>query len=253
MDETMIRVAIADDDAGMRLVMRKLIERQEGYELAGEYDSGQALLDAFDTIDPDLCVLDVEMPGMTGIECAREIQDTNPMTVLIFATAHDQYMGDAFSLYAFDYLLKPFKVDRVKQTLAKARERILAVRQASSIVLPAEPPRPPHVSRIMLRSEEGLTFLSSDDIVLVQREERTTVVYARGGSRYVTTDTLSDMEEKLSSDKFFRCHKSYIINLDCIGSITPYGRWTWIIKLKGIEQDALITHEKFEELKKLFR
>ncbi len=249
MGEDMIRVAIADDDAGMRLVMRKIIESQEGYSLVGEFCDGRALLEAFDDIRPEVCVLDVEMPGLTGIECARQIQDTDPMTVLIFATAHEEYMGDAFSVYAFDYLLKPFKVDRVRQTLERVRQRLRRREVASAITPPVPRARP---GRIMLKHREGVSFLSASDILLIQREQRTTVIYTGDGGRYVTSDTLSELEERLDPATFFRCHKSYIVNLNHIDSITPYGRWTYIIQLKGIEQDALITHEKFEELESMF-
>ena len=251
MGENMTRIAIADDDAGMRLVMRKIIERQEGYELVGDFDSGSALLEAFDSIRPEVCVLDVEMPGLTGIECARQIQDTNPMTVLIFATAHEEYMGDAFSVYAFDYLLKPFKVERVQKTLGRVRERLCQGRSPGGAGVAAHAPRV-KPGRIMLKHREGVSFLSADDILLVQREQRATVIYTRDGGRYVTGDTLSDMEARLDPEVFFRCHKSYIVNLNHIDNITPYGRWTYIIQLKGIEQDALITHEKFEELENMF-
>lgn len=78
------------------------------------------------------------------------------------------------------------------------------------------------------------------------------MIYTGDGGRYVTSDTLSELEERLDPATFFRCHKSYIVNLNHIDSITPYGRWTYIIQLKGIEQDALITHEKFEELESMF-
>lgn len=251
MGEDLIRIAIADDDDGMRLIMRKIIEKQEGYELVGEFNSGSALIDAFDEISPEVCVLDVEMPGMTGIECARIIQDTNPMAVLIFATAHEEYMGDAFSVYAFDYLLKPFKVERARQTLERVFARLRGGKPdpAARIEPPQAKVKP---GRIMLRHKEGVSFLNADDILLVQREQRSTVIYTRDGGRYVTGDTLGDIEERLDPAIFFRCHKSYIVNLNHIANITPYGRWTYIIQLKGIEQDALITHEKFEELENMF-
>ena len=88
-----IRILIADDDAGMRLVMRRLVQRAEGYELAGEAADGDELLALYERENPDVVLIDVEMPGKTGVECAKIIQDRNPRTVLVFATAHEQYMG----------------------------------------------------------------------------------------------------------------------------------------------------------------
>ena len=122
-----IKVVLADDDAGMRLVVRHMLERVEGFTLVGEAADGDALLELVEKHHPQICFLDVEMPGKSGVECARIIQDMDPTMVLIFATAHDQYMGDAFEVYAFDYLIKPFKVERVMQTLERARDRLLRV------------------------------------------------------------------------------------------------------------------------------
>lgn len=249
MGKDIIRAAIADDDAGMRTVMRKLIGRQAGYTLAGEYSSSEALLRDFENACPDVCILDVEMPGLSGIECARQIQDISPMTILIFATAHEQYMGDAFSLYAYDYLLKPFKVERVEKTLTRVRESLNASHRVSDTPLIPDAPRS---GRIMLKHREGVSIISADDILLIRREQRATVIIARGGARYVTGDTLSELESRLNPDTFFRCHKSYIVNLNHIANITPYGRWTYIIQLNGTDQDALITRVKFEELEKMF-
>ena len=117
--ETPIRVVIADDNADMRRIERMMISRAEGFEIVGEAEDGVQLLTLVEQKKPQLVFLDVEMPGKTGVECARVIQDMNPAIVLIFATAHDEYMGDAFEVYAFDYLLKPFKKERVMQTLER--------------------------------------------------------------------------------------------------------------------------------------
>ena len=106
---------------------------------------------------------------------------------------------------------------------------------------------------MMLRHRDGVSFVDLQSILLVQREERATVLYTADGERYVTGDSLAEMEERLPKDAFFRCHKSYIINLNHIKDITPYGRWTYVVRLEGTQHDALITHEKYEEMEQMFR
>lgn len=248
MDE--IRVVIADDNEAMRRIERKMIEKVEGFTLVGEAKDGLECIALVEQLRPHIVFLDVEMPGKTGVEAARIIQDMDPTIILIFATAHDEYMGDAFEVYAFDYLVKPFKVERVLQTLERARDRLYPERDEAPLPHRAAPVKA--AGRMMLRHRDGVTFLSMQDIVLVQREDRQTVIYAKDGGRYVTGDSLADTEAKLDPAVFFRCHKSYIINLNHISNITPYGRWTYVVRLTGITQDALITHEKYEELEQMF-
>ena len=247
-----IRVLIADDNEAMRLIERKMIEKVEGFTLVGEAKDGLECIQLVEQLHPQIVFLDVEMPGKTGVEAARVIQDMDPSIILIFATAHDEYMGDAFEVYAFDYLVKPFKVERVLKTLERARDRLHPDRDEAP--LPHRAARKPAqtAGRMMLHHREGVTFINMLDIVLVQREDRATVIYTKEGGRYVTSDSLSETEARLDPAVFFRCHKSYIINLNHISNITPYGRWTYIVRLSGITQDALITHEKYEELEKLF-
>lgn len=246
-----LRVLIADDDEGMRSVMRKIVSRVEGFVLAGQAADGETALALTEKLKPNVVFLDVEMPGMSGVECARAIEDMDPSIIIIFATAHENYRGDAFEVYAFDYLMKPFKVERVIQTLERARDRLM-LRGMRPLETPVSRPRVAD-GRLMLRHRDGVTFLDLKDILLVQREDRATVLYTLNDGRYVTSDSLSEMEERLHSDAFFRCHKSYIINLNHIRDITPYGRWTYVVRLEGTRQDALITHEKYAELERMFR
>lgn len=250
-----IRVVIADDEEGMRMIMRKLIEKAEGFKLCAEADNGQKLLELVEQFKPQVCFLDVEMPGMTGLECAKAIQDTDPRTILIFATAHDDYMAQAFEVYAFDYLIKPFKVERVLKTLERIRQVIHGrCSEADPLEkqLKSMPARVASSGRMMLHHRDGVNFINQSDILLVQRENRSTVLYATNGRRFETSEALGDVEERLDPTIFFRCHKSYIINLNVIDSITPYGRWTYVVHLIGTDQDALITHEKYEELENMF-
>lgn len=250
-EQEMISVLIADDDPGMRLILNKKIQATEGFFVAGEAMTGDEAMAMFDRINPQVVFLDVDMPGKTGIECARLIQDQNPACVLIFATGHEEYMGEAFEVYAFDYLVKPFRLDRLEQTLNRIKDRLWRVPEAP---LPApKPAEARHAQgRLMLRHRDGVTFIDVEDILLVQREERSTVIYTEHDGRYVLPETLSETEARLDPDIFFRCHKSYIINLKRIKDITPYGRWTYVVRLEGTDHDALITHEKYEELERRF-
>lgn len=246
----MIRIAIADDDAGMRLVFSKLIERAEGFEKVGEAENGLKMVELFQKEKPQVVVLDVEMPEMDGIACARSIQDMCPTTVIIFATAHEGYRADAFELYAFDYLVKPFKVERALQTLARVKERIEQAEAAQRSQNDTAATQPHQ--RLMLKHKDGVSFVDLADILLVQREDRMTVIYALDDKRYVVSDALGEFEKRLPQDMFIRTHKSYIVNLRHVDSILPYGRWTYIIKMRGTRQDALITHDKLDELQSHF-
>ncbi len=247
-----IDIIIADDDPGMRLVMRRLVERAEGYRLAGEAADGEQLIALYDEHHPQVVLMDVEMPGRTGIECARAIQDRDPRTVIVFVTAHEEYMKSAFEVYAFDYLVKPFRVERALETLARIRDRLggSVVEPPVAPVAPAAPVGVP--GRIMLKHREGMSFLDLADIAMVMRENRATVVLMKDGARYTVSDGMAELDERLPDDRFFRTHKSYIVNLNLIESIQPYGRWTYVVKLKGLKDDALITHERFEALQKMF-
>ena len=244
-----LKIITADDDPGMRLIMAKLVARAEGYVHAGEAEDGAKLVALYDEVQPDVVLMDVEMPGMTGIECARYIQDKNPRTAIVFATAHEEYMKSAFEVYAFDYLVKPFKAERALNTLSLIRERLTG----GADMQPAPAPKiRPAAKKLMLKHRDGVSFLDLEDILLIQREERATVIYTVSGAKYVTADSLSELDGRLPDDMFFRTHKSYIVNLAHIESISPYGRWTYVIKLAGTRLDALITHERYAELQQMY-
>lgn len=246
-----IRTLIADDDPGMRLVMRKFIERAGGFDLIGEAVNGEELVRLHADARPDVVILDVEMPVMTGVEAAKIMQDVNPKTILVFATAHEDYRKDAFEVYAFDYLIKPFKMERVMTTLEMIKTRFFQT--PGKIIEREKQEKTSDGKKLMLKHKEGIAFADVDDILLVQREDRATVIELAAGKRLVTSEGLSDIERRLPANKFFRSHKSYIIGLDHIEAVTPYGRWTYIVQLRGTEHDALITAERLEELEKLYQ
>ena len=132
-------------------------------------------------------------------------------------------------------------------------ERMEALAQGKEAPpLPAE--KQPVVGRtekLLLRHKDGMSLVNAKDIILIQRENRATVIYTPE-EKHVTSETLSELEQRLPLGKFFRCHKSYIVNLERITRIYPYGRWTYIVKLKDTELDALMTQERYTMLQTLF-
>lgn len=244
-----INVLIADDEAGMRLILKKVIEKDNDFLIAGEAEDGEAALRLFIELRPEVVFLDVEMPLLNGVECAKKITDIDPKVIIIFVTAHEEYMPEAFEVYAFDYLVKPFKVSRLSQTLDRIKNAGEIRTPAFDNIVTSLPGIP---NKLMIKNKESISFVDADEIILIQREDRSTVIYTQH-DRFVTSEALGELEERLGNNLFFRCHKSYIINLGAISKIVPYGRWTYTVKLKGTEKDALLTRERYEELEKRFR
>ncbi|MGF7056374.1 LytR/AlgR family response regulator transcription factor [Brassicibacter mesophilus] len=243
-----IKVLIADDDIGMRMVLRKIVEKVEGFEVAAEAEDGNSVLCFLEKIDPQVIFLDIEMPGLDGIECAKMVSDIDPKKMIIFATAHPEFMPEAFEVYAFDYITKPFKIDRVIKTLSRIKDTCSSnyADNVKDVIFQQSP-----LDKLIIKNKDGVNFIDMEDIVMVQREGRSTVIYTND-DKHMTSETLGDIESKLEKTLFYRCHKSYIINMSKISKISPYGRWTYIVNFKDCDKDALITHKKYEELEKIF-
>jgi len=234
-----LRVLIIDDDAGMRSVLRKIINSMDEVECIGEAADGVQGVRLCLELKPDIVFIDVEMPVMTGTEAAAKIIEELPDTRLVFCTAHSKYMPDAFELYATDYLIKPFKTDRVRQTIKRIYRGNVKKR-----ISPAK--------TIMLKNREGMTFLPVNDILLVYRENRVTHIVTTEAT-FTTSENLGDIWKSLEGGEFFRCHRAFIIKISAIAKIQPYGRWTYNVTLRGTQITALITNEKLEELQELLR
>lgn len=230
----MLKVIVVDDEKNMRFILKKALSKFPQVEVIGEAANGKDALDLVETLKPDGVFMDVEMPNMDGIEAAKLMLDIKPKIMLIFITAHQQYMPQAFELYAFDYMVKPFKLERLKQTL---KRMILTL-------------SPNQADTLLIKNREQTAILNQNEIILIQRENRNTVIVTSSG-KYTTTQTLAELEQKLNNDIFIRSHKSYIINKNKIKQLLPYGRWTYIVKFKDIKEDALITAQKSKELERI--
>ena len=243
-----IKVMLIEDEAGLRLLLRRIIEKHREFEVVAECEELTEAVLAFNRQRPEVVFLDIGIKGQNGIECARILTDLNPKVKIIFATAYTEYMSEAFELYAFDYLVKPFDLERVKRTLNRIVEQMLPREYEPEEKIVRSEYRQ---DKLLVKGKESMSFIHIPDIVLIQRENNATVIYTEKDS-YVTSVSMAELEKKLDPEQFLRSHKSYIINLSRIRKVEPYGRWTYIVHFQGRKEDALLTAEKFEEIKKRF-
>lgn len=245
----MIKVMIIEDEPQIRRLLSKIIEKQDGFEVVAEAGDFASAVTEFTKYRPDVIFVDIDLNGESGLECVKVLLELNPKLKVVFATAHSEYMANAFEIYAFDYLVKPFNIERVNKTLSKIREN--CSEEEAKVVL-SEERLEQHKEKLLIKGKEQISFVDKSDIVMIERVDSATHIVTKEET-YRTSISLGEIEEKLSPKDFMRCHKSYIINLSMISKVEPYGRWTYIVKFKGIEETALITAQNYEELKKMFQ
>ncbi len=243
----MIKVCIIEDEPGIRKLIRRIVEKQDGFQVVSESgDFSSAVLD-FTKFRPDVAFVDIDLNGESGLECAKVLTELNPKLKIIFATAHSEYMANAFEIYAFDYLAKPFDVERVVKTLSRIKGESGFTSGNDEMV--AQPEQ--YSDKLMIKGKDQVSFVDKKDIIFIERSENATSIVTKE-EIYKTSVSLGGIEEKLNPAEFMRCHKSYIINISMISKIEPYGRWTYVVKLKGTAETALMTAQNYEEIKKIF-
>ena len=253
----MIKVMIVEDEPEIRKILGKMIEKQDGFTVVAACGDFAGGITAFMKYRPEVVFMDIDVAGESGLDCAKTITELEPKTKIIFATAHSEYMANAFEIYAFDYLVKPFNLERVAKTLTRIkgiqtafhgnRESAASEESDDKVVVSAEQ----HKDKLMIKGKEQMTFLDKKDIIMVERLDGETIITTVDGE-FHTSASLGSIEEKLDPAEFMRCHKSYIIKLSMISQIEVYGRWTYTVKLKGTSSTALMTSQKYEEVKQLY-
>ena len=243
----MIKVCIIEDEPEIRKLLRKIVEKQEGFQVVSESESFVSAVSEFTKFRPDVAFVDIDLNGDSGLECAKVLTELNPKLKVIFATAHSEYMANAFEIYAFDYLVKPFDVERVVKTLSRIKGDVESEDGNVEIITQSDN----YSGKLMIKGKEQVAFVDKKDIIFIERSENATNIITKD-EVYKTSVSLSGIEEKLNPSEFMRCHKSYIINISMISKIEPYGRWTYVVKLKGTSETALMTSQNYEEIKKIF-
>lgn len=240
----MIKVMVVEDEEHIRSILKKMIEKNDGFKVVSLCEDFASAISDFIKLRPDVVFMDIDLKGESGLECAKAICEVEPKVKIVFATAHSEYMANAFEIYAFDYLVKPFDMERIGKTL----DRIM---NFSDIGRHEDTSENTGDEKLLIKGKEEINILDINDIIMIERTDSTTRIVTKD-EVYLTAQSLSSLEEKLNADKFMRCHKSYIIRIDAIKKLEVYGRWTYVVKFKGTDETALMTSAKYDEIKQRF-
>ena len=212
----MIKVILIEDEPEIRKILRKIIEKQDGFEVVAECGSFAEALTDSSRFKPDVAFVDIDLGGESGLDCAKLLTELNPKIQIVFATAHSEYMANAFEIYAFDYLVKPFNMERVVRTLKKLKESLPQAESEDSSDTVVQSER--FKDKLMIKSKDQVFFVDTKEIIMLERIDGVTRIVTKD-EVFQSSASLSDLEAKLNPTEFFRCHKSYIINLACISRI----------------------------------
>lgn len=229
-----IRTLVADDEPIARARVLSLLQSESDIELVGECATGDETKAAIEQGNLDLLFLDIQMPGVTGIELARSLQ-ANGMPAVVFVTAHNQYAVEAFEVHALDYLLKPFSSDRFRAALGHARDHLAKRRSGrddgAKGGVTAGDGAAGHRNRIMVKSGGRIHFIRTSDIDWCDAAGNYVRMHV-GQQEYLVRETMNHLESQLDTQQFVRIHRSTIVNLDRIQEMQPSFSGEFLVRLR---------------------
>jgi two-component system LytT family response regulator len=242
----MIKVMVVEDEEQIRGILKKMIERTDDCSVVSSCGNFAAAISDFIKLRPDVVFMDIDLGGESGLDCAKAITEVDPKVIIVFATAHSEYMANAFEIYAFDYLVKPFDLERITRTLARIKSMTVPHEKESAAAKSDS-----SFEKLVIRGKEQINLIDTKDIIMVERTDGMSRIVTKD-EIFLTTTSLSSIQEKLDPVRFMRCHKSYIVRTDAIKKLEIYGRWTYTVTLKDTEETALMTADKYNEMKQNF-
>lgn len=225
---------IVEDEYPARKELDYFIKTFSSIKIEEEFDDSMKALEYIQNHHIDIIFLDINMPKLDGIILGKIIRNMENKPKVVFITAHPEYAIDAFEVEAFDYILKPYSENRIITALHRL-ERSSTKKIATS-------------NKITLWKNDKMMVINVEDIYYCQASERKVSVYSKN-DEFEIVSTISDFFKKLPGSNFFRCHRSYIVNLDKITEITPWFNNTYVIKLGVMKTDIPVSRNYINEFR----
>ncbi|MFD6209277.1 LytR/AlgR family response regulator transcription factor [Peribacillus sp. NPDC060253] len=244
----MMKAFIVEDEPLARDELKYLLKRSRQVEVVGEAEGIEDAMSDIPRLKPDLVFLDIELAEGNGLQLAKQLAELDPAPALIFATAYDEFALQAFELYAFDYLLKPFDEKRIRQTLDKlVKLRKIGEdesRTKSPLRTSAE-----QTGKMAVLIDDRIVLIDRDTILFIGLIEGKTIIKTEE-NEYKMGDPLIVLEKKLDNRSFLRVHRGFIVNVTHISEIQPWFNSTYnLIMSDGSNIPVSRTYVK--ELKQL--
>jgi DNA-binding LytR/AlgR family response regulator len=246
--ETPLTALVVDDEPLARAYLRRQLELQS-VEVVGEAESAAEAMQLVKSLGPQLLFLDIRLPGLTGLEFAKVIQQFDAVTQIIFVTAHAQYAADAFERDVLDYLLKPVAPQRLATCLVRARERLAQITASRNTEArhDGSPDLRTNNERLPIRDEYAVRLVPFDTIIYATARDRSVFVATDSGE-YRADYTLTQLETILPRSRFFRIHSAWLINLDRVEQLCLLGNHSYLARLTN-NQQAPISRYRWAQLR----
>jgi two-component system, LytTR family, response regulator LytT len=235
-----MKVAIIDDEPYSREEMKHLLSEYPWVEIVGEASSAEKAMELILTQDPQVLFLDIEMPGMSGVDLAKALQKMKQKPEIVFATAYPDYALKAFRVEAVDYLVKPFDEEQLSQTMERLKKLLLTDR--------AEQKDTKTMGKLSVQDEDKIIFIEPGDILYIFREERETYICTEK-KKYTCKLPIKELEAKLVTHPFFRVHKSYLVQLPYVEELIPWGNGVYQLKVHGVKEKIPVSRNYVKELR----
>lgn len=240
-----LRIIIADDERPAREFLKAVLREFEDVEIVGEAENGAETVEIIKQTKPDLALLDLQMPEISGLEAVRLLRKSQ-MPLVAFVTAYDEYAVQAFEVNAVDYLLKPVEKSRLRETLNRAHERLEQedwqaketeiVKNAAQVY--EEFSRKEFLERIPVKKREEIFLIPVGEIASIVADGELLHLTTNKNQKYVINYRLKDLEMRLAPDKFVRLSRGAIANLEMISRVSPMPGGTYLIALKNGQEIA---------------
>ncbi|ABN63764.1 MULTISPECIES: LytR/AlgR family response regulator transcription factor [Shewanella] len=242
----MLKAIIVEDEYLAREELEYLVKSHSEIDIVASFEDGLEAFKYLQDHEVDVVFLDIQIPSIDGLLLAKNLHKSTHPPHVVFVTAYKEFAVEAFELEAFDYILKPYNEPRIISLLQKIE---LAGRQA---------PKPQHeaasnASRtVNLVKGERIIVTPCEQIYYAEADEKLTYVYTRT-DRYVMQMTISEFVSRLPAEGFFRCHRSYCVNINKIREIVPWFNSTYLIRLHDLSFEVPVSRSNIKAFRQLMR
>lgn len=236
----MLKAMIVDDEAPARSELKFLLEEIGGVEVTVEVDNVRKAIESLKEHRCDVMFLDINMPGVNGMQFAEALSKLKNPPAVVFVTAYSEYGADAFGVNAVDYLVKPVETDRLKQAIDKVYGQVgQAVKKATTERIPVEKGG----KKVLVPTNKIRYIMAKDDYSCLYTED----------DHYLSTISLAQLEVRLADANFFRVHRRYIVNLSHVSEVESVPGGTLLLTMRDDGEKIPVSRRRVAPLKKVLK